>query len=166
MNENSIDIVIFINGIPILTMELKNALTGQYLHHAIKQYMRDRNPKEPLLEFKRCLVHFAVSTEQVSMCTELKGESTFFLPFNKELVNVDENGYAVSYLWEDVLKKDSLMDLVQNYIAVQVNREKSYDANTGQLKEKKKEVLIFPRYHQRRAVSRLLNGVKNDGAAP
>lgn len=163
-NENSIDIVIFINGIPVITMELKNALTGQYLHHAIKQYMHDRNPKEPLLEFKRCLVHFAVSTEQVSMCTELKGDSTFFLPFNKELVNEDDHGYAVSYLWEDVLRKDSLMDLVQNYINVQVNREKSYDASTGQLKEKKKEILIFPRYHQRRAVSLLLDGVKKDGA--
>ena len=78
-NENSIDVVLFVNGLPVVTIELKNALTGQYLHDAIKQYILDRDPKEPLLEFKRCLVHFAVSTEKVSMCTELKGKSTFFL---------------------------------------------------------------------------------------
>lgn len=162
-NENSIDIVLFINGIPVVTMELKNALTGQHLHHAIKQYMEDRDPKETLLEFKRCLVHFAVSTEQVSMCTELKGKSTYFLPFNKALVNEDENGYAISYLWEDVLRKDSLMDLVQNYINVQVNKDKYYDGKTGALKEKEKQLLIFPRYHQRRAVRNLLDAVRKDG---
>jgi type I restriction enzyme R subunit len=78
-NENSIDIVLFVNGLPVVTLELKNALTGQYLQNAIKQYIEDRDPKETLLEFRRCLVHFAVSTEQVSMCTELKGKSTFFL---------------------------------------------------------------------------------------
>jgi type I restriction enzyme R subunit len=71
-NENSVDIVLFVNGIPVITIELKNALTSQYLLHAIKQYIEDRDPKETLFEFKRCLVHFAVSTEQVSMCTELK----------------------------------------------------------------------------------------------
>jgi len=162
-NENSIDLAFFINGIPVITMELKNALTGQYLSHAIKQYIKDRDPKETLFEFKRCLVHFAVSTEQVSMCTALKGPGTFFLPFNKALVNEDEDGYAVSYLWKDVLRKDSLMDLVQNYINVQVNKEKYYDPQTGGLKEKKSEVLIFPRYHQRRAVSSLLESVAEDG---
>ena len=162
-NENSIDIVLFINGVPVVTMELKNALTGQHLHHAIKQYIEDRDPKETLLEFKRCLVHFAVSTEQVSMCTELKGKSTYFLPFNKALVNEDEDGYAISYLWEDVLRKDSLMDLVQNYINVQVNKDKYYDTKTGALREKEKQLLIFPRYHQRRAVKELLKAVRIDG---
>lgn len=162
-NENSIDIVLFINGIPVVTMELKNALTGQHLHHAIKQYIEDRESKETLLEFKRCLVHFAVSTEQVSMCTELKGKNTYFLPFNKALVNEDEDGYAISYLWEDVLRKDSLMDLVQNYINVQVNKDKYYDGKTGVLKEKEKQLLIFPRYHQRRAVKELLKAVRTDG---
>ena len=162
-NKNSIDIVIFINGLPVITMELKNALTGQYLHHSIKQYIQDRDPKETLLEFKRCLVHFAVSTEQISMCTELKGKSTFFLPFNKALVNVNPNGYATSYLWEDVLTKDSLLDLVQNYINLQVNKEKYYDVQTKELKEKEKTSLIFPRFHQRRAVQNLINEVKKDG---
>lgn len=162
-NENSIDIVLFVNGIPVVTLELKNALTGQYLPNAIKQYIKDRDPKEPLLEFKKCMVHFAVSTEQVSMCTELKGKDTFFLPFNKGLINEDVNGYATSYLWEDVLQKDSLLDMIQNYVNVQVNKEKYFDIKTKGLKEKKKEVLIFPRFHQRRAVRALLEALKEDG---
>jgi type I restriction enzyme R subunit len=162
-NENSIDIVLFVNGIPVVTMELKNALTGQYLHHAIKQYIEDRDPKEQLLEFKRCLVHFAVSTEQISMCTELKGKSTYFLPFNKALVNHDDNDYAVSYLWKDVLRRDSLLDLIQNYINLQINKEKYFDKQTKTLKEKQKSVLIFPRFHQRRAVQNLLEQVRIDG---
>ena len=162
-NENAIDIVLFINGIPVITIELKNALTGQYLHDAIKQYIKDRDPREPLLEFKRCLVHFAVSTEKVSMCTELKGKSTFFLPFNKALVNENPDGFATSYLWEDVLRKDSLLDLMQNYINIQINKEKFYDPQTKDLREKEKPALIFPRYHQRRAVQTLLAAVKNEG---
>jgi type I restriction enzyme R subunit len=115
-NEKSIDIVLFVNGLACCYMELKNALTGQYLHNAIKQYIEDRDPKEPLIRIQAMLVHFAVSTEQVSMCTELKGKGTFFLPFNKALVNQDDNDYATSYLWKDVLRKDSLLDLIQNYI--------------------------------------------------
>jgi type I restriction enzyme, R subunit len=162
-NNNSIDIVLFINGLPVVTLELKNALTGQYLHNAIKQYIEDRDPKEPFLEFKRCLVHFAVSTEKVSMCTELKGRSTFFLPFNKALVNQDDNDYASSYLWKDVLRKDSILDLVQNYVNLQVNKEKYYDSQTRSLREKEKPLLIFPRFHQRRAVQNLLGAVRKEG---
>jgi len=162
-NEKSIDIVLFVNGFPIITIEVKNALTGQYLQNAIKQYIEDRDPKEPLLEFKRCLVHFAVSTEQISMCTELKGKSTFFLPFNKALINHDDDDYATSYLWKDVLRKDSLLDLIQNYVALQINKEKYYDNQTKTLREKEKPVLIFPRFHQRRAVQNLLEAVRHDG---
>ncbi len=162
-NENSIDIVLFINGLPVVTIELKNALTGQYLMNAIKQYMEDRDPKETLFEFKRCLVHFAISTEQVAMCTKLDGKKTYFLPFNKALVNVDEYNYATAYLWEDVLSKESMMNLVQNYINVQINKDKYFDNKTGQIKERENEVLIFPRYHQRRAVERLLNAIEKDG---
>lgn len=162
-NENSIDVVIFLNGLPIITMELKNALTGQKVDHAIQQYMKDRNPKEPLLEFQRCLVHFAVGTEKVSMCTQLKGKSTYFLPFNTGLINQDDEGFATSYLWKDVLTKDSLMGLVQNYINLQTNTEKVYDPETKLLKDKKSKVLIFPRFHQRRAVERLIKSIKIDG---
>lgn len=163
-NKNEIDIVLCINGIPVVTLELKNALTRQNHHNAIKQYMQDRDPKgEPFLEFKRCLVHFAVGTEKVFMTTQLKGKSTFFLPFNKGLVNENSNGFAVSYLWEDVLRKDSLLSLVQNFISVQVDKEKVYNATTKKLEEKKSTKLLFPRFHQRRAVNRILEALKVDG---
>jgi len=163
-NENSIDLVLFVNGIPVVTLELKNELTGQNHHNAIKQYIQDRDPKgEPLLEFKRCLVHFAVGTEKVFMTTELKGKGTFFLPFNRGLDNFNENGFATSYLWEDVLTKDSLLDLLQNYINVQTDVEKEYDNTTKNLKEKKSTKLLFPRFHQRRAVQRLLDTIQQEG---
>jgi type I restriction enzyme R subunit len=163
-SENSIDLVLFVNGIPVVTLELKNELTGQNHHNAIKQYIQDRDPKgEPFLEFKRCLVHFAVGTEKVFMTTELKGKGTFFLPFNKGLDNFNPDGFATSYLWEDVLTKDSLLDLLQNYINVQTDVEKEYDNTTKSLKEKKSTKLLFPRFHQRRAVQRLLNTIKAEG---
>lgn len=162
-NENSIDIVLFLNGLPVISIELKNALTGQYLHDAIKQYISSRDPRETFFEFKRCLVHFAVSTEKVSMCTELKGKQTRFLPFNKALINEDHNGYATSYLWEDVLRKDSLMDLIQNYINVQIDKETYWDIKSKSLKEKESVKLIFPRYHQRRAMQKIVKAIKVDG---
>lgn len=163
-NSNEIDIVLFINGIPVVTMELKNALTGQNHHNAIKQYMKDRNPKgEAFLEFKRCLVHFAVGTEKVFMTTQLKGDSTFFLPFNQDLENSNEDSFATSYLWEDVLRKDSLLDLVQNFISVQTDKETIYDEKTKALKEKTSTKLLFPRFHQRRIVNRMLDAVKKEG---
>lgn len=162
-NENSVDVVLFLNGFPIITIELKNALTGQYLQDAIKQYINDRDPKEPFFEFKRCLVHFAVSTEKVSMCTELKGKQTRFLPFNKGLINENPNGYATSFLWEDVLRKDSLLDLIQNYINVQVDKETYWDVKSRALKEKESIKLIFPRYHQRRALQNITKAIQADG---
>lgn len=163
-NENAIDLVLFVNGIPVVTLELKNELTGQNHHNAIKQYIQDRDPKgEPFLEFKRCLVHFAVGTQKVFMTTELKGKGTFFLPFNQGLENSNPNGFATSYLWEDVLTKDSLLDLIQNYINVQTDVEKEYDHTTKKLKEKKSTKLLFPRFHQRRAVQRLLIAVQEEG---
>jgi type I restriction enzyme R subunit len=162
-NENSIDLVLFVNGFPVVTIELKNALTGQNHFHAIKQYIEDRDPNEKLFEFKRCLVHFAVGTEKVFMTTKLEGKSTFFLPFNQGLVNENPDNYPTAYLWEDVLTKDSLLDLIQNYINVQENKEKYYDPKTRSLKEKTKEILIFPRFHQRRAVQKLLKDVKEKG---
>lgn len=163
-NNNSIDIVLFINGVPVVTTELKNALTGQNHHNAIKQFIQDRDPKgEPFLEFKRCLVHFAVGTEKVFMTTELKGKSTYFLPFNTGLVNENPNGFAVAYLWEDVLRKDSLMDLVQNFVSVQTDKEKVYNPKTKKLEDKTSTKLLFPRFHQRRAVNRILEALKTDG---
>ncbi|NBR13056.1 MAG: type I restriction endonuclease subunit R [Flavobacteriales bacterium] len=163
-NTNEIDMAFFINGIPVATVELKNALTGQNHHNAIKQYLQDRDPSgEPLLEFKRCLVHLAVGTEKVFMTTELKGKDTFFLPFNKGLYNEDSSDFAVSYLWKDVLTKESLLDLVQNFISIQEDSKIVYDQQTKQLKEIKSSKLLFPRFHQRRAVNRILEQLKEDG---
>lgn len=162
-NNNSLDLAFFVNGIPVATAELKNALTGQYLSQAIDQYKNDRNPKEKLFEFQRCLVHFAVSTEKVSMTTRLAGKSTFFLPFNEDLVNTCSDDFATSYLYKDVLRKDSLLDLIQNFINLQVNEEKFFNTATSKLEVKKSEVLIFPRFHQRRAVNRLLADVRDKG---
>jgi len=162
-NENSLDIVLFINGIPVVTMELKNALTGQYLAQAIAQYQNDRDSREKLFEFQRCLVHFAVSTESVAMTTHLQDKKTFFLPFNQDLINNNPDGFATSFLWEDVLTRDSLLDLVQNFVNIQENEEKFYNHNTGKLEAKKSKVLIVPRYHQRRAVNKLLEDVKDKG---
>lgn len=164
-NENSIDMVLFVNGIPVVTLELKNALTGQTHQNAIKQYMKDRKPKgEPLLDFQRCLVHFAVGTEKVFMTTELKGARTFFLPFNKDERNISEKGsYAVDFLWEDVLRKASLLELIENFISLQTDEDKYYDAKKKSFKTKKSTKLLFPRFHQRRAVKHMLEALKKEG---
>jgi len=163
-NTNELDLCFFINGIPIVTAELKNALTGQNHHNAIKQYMQDRDPKgEPLLEFQRCLVHFAIGTEKIFMTTRLSGKSTFFLPFNKGLRNESNSGFATSYIWEEILRKDSVLDLVQNYINLQEDTDKIYDKKTKTVIEKKSIKLLFPRFHQLNAVRRLLEQLKTDG---
>ena len=167
-NKNSIDTVIFLNGLPIVTLELKNTLTGQKHHNAIKQYMTDRKTDgEPLLEFKRCLVHFAVGTEQVFMTTKLAGHNTKFFPFNKSFENTKtispSGGYKTDYLWEDVLRRDSLINLVHNYINIEEKEEKVFNKNTKVLETKKSTALIFPRFHQRRAVERLITDVKLNG---
>ena len=159
-----IDLGFFINGIPVATAELKNALTSQNHHNAIKQYMQDRNPKgEPLLEFQRCLVHFAVGTEKVFMTTKLAGKSTYFLPFNQGLTNYNPNGFATAYLWEDILRKDSMLDLVQNFINLQEDVSKTYDPRTRKLVETTSTKLLFPRFHQLKAVRKILAQLQEDG---
>lgn len=165
---NRIDLVVFLNGFPIITIELKNALTGQTHHNAIKQYMCERPVVgEPFLQFKRCLVHFAVGTEQVYMTTKLDGEDTRFFPFNLCFENegiTSPSGYRTSYMWEDILRRDNIMDLVQNFINVQVNSERFYDEKKRKFDEKISEALIFPRFHQRRAVHKLVADVHKRGA--
>jgi type I restriction enzyme, R subunit len=162
-NENSLDLTIFLNGIPIITAELKNSLTGQTLANAVKQYKQDRDPKEPLFQFKRCLVHFAVGNEAVEMTTRLQGNQTRFLPFNKDVVNpVNPNGHKSSYLWDDILQPDMLLELINSYLHVQRNTEKYYDKNKG-LAEREYEVLVFPRFHQLDSVRKILGAVRNEG---
>lgn len=165
-NNNEIDMVLFVNGLPVVTMELKNLLTGQRHTNAIRQWMQDRPTKdEKFLEFKRCLVHFAVGTEQVYMTTRLNGEKTRFFPFNMCYANegVQVEGYKVSYLWEDVLRRDSLLDLIANYINLQTTEEKEYNERSRSIEVKKNTALIFPRYHQRRAIRKLTTDLKERG---
>ncbi|MCK4621317.1 MAG: type I restriction endonuclease subunit R [Desulfuromonadales bacterium] len=162
-NNNSIDVAFFLNGLPLITCELKNSLTGQFVEEAIKQYRHDRDPKEALFKFKRCLVHFAVGNEKVAMTTRLAGDKTRFLPFNKDTENpLNPHGFRTHYLWEDILQPDTLLDLLENYLHVQINSEKVY-GKSGRLEEKRSEALIFPRYHQFDVVRNLLAKVKNEG---
>jgi type I restriction enzyme R subunit len=167
---NSIDMVLFINGLPIATVELKNQFTGQNWSHAVKQYKERRVPsvKTPLLHFKkRALVHFAVDTDEVYMATHLQGDSTIFLPFNTGdnggKGNPDQHsyqtGYKTGYLWENIWERDSWLDIVQRFIHLEAKTEK--DKVTG--REKTKEVMIFPRYHQLDAVRKLVSVTRRDG---
>ncbi len=164
-NENSLDMGLFLNGLPIITLELKNSLTGQFVGNAKKQYKKDRLPKgEPLLQFKRCLVHFAVGNEQVYMTTRLQGDKTHFLPFNLDTENpVNPDGHKTAYLWERILQPDSLLDIIENYIHVQKKTEKQYNAQTKQVETKESEAFIFPRFHQLDVVRDLLGRVQHEG---
>jgi type I restriction enzyme R subunit len=162
-NENSIDMVLFLNGLPIITMELKNSLTGQMVEKAKEQYQKNRDPKEPLLQFKKCLVHFAVGNEQIFMTTKLEGDKTFFLPFNKDTDNpVNPDGHKTAYLWEDILTPDTLLSLIQNYLHIQRKTEKYYHPQKG-IQEKAYEAFIFPRYHQLDVTRTLIDSVKTEG---
>jgi len=170
-SNNSIDMLLSLNGLPIATVELKNAFTGQTTINAIKQYIKDRKPttKTPLIQFKkRALVHFAVDTDEAFMTTKLAGEHTFFLPFNKGCNggkgNPDQHnhvtGYKTGYLWEDIWQRDSWLDIIHRFVHLQV--EEKHDPDTG--KKTSKETLIFPRYHQLSATRALLNQTKLTGA--
>lgn len=160
----SLDTVIFINGLPISTLELKNYFTGQNVQNAIKQYRYDRDPREALFAFKRCLVHFAVDNDLVYMTTRLAGKSTFFLPFNKGFENgagnpLNPSGFKSAYLWEEVLQKESLLQILAEFMLVAVERTTDEEGN-----EKEKETLIFPRYHQLDAVRKMVAHAREHGA--
>ncbi len=164
-DERSVDMVLFLNGLPMITLELKNQLTNQNYNHAIRQYRTDRKPTDKLFAFKRCLVHFAMDNNEAYMTTEVKGLSTHFLPFNRGHENgkgnpPTEGKFATHYVWEDVLTKDSVIELVSNFMHVQVEKRK--DKQTGRVT--KKETQLFPRYHQRDVVRRLLADAEENGA--
>ncbi|AMA49501.1 type I restriction endonuclease subunit R [Flavobacterium covae] len=158
-NQNSIDVVLSVNGIPLVTLELKNQLSHQNITHAKKQYCHDRDPRELLFEFKkRTLVHFAVDTDQVEMTTRLAKDATYFLPFNKgneggagNPVDLEGLSYKTAYLWKEVLQKDSLMDILGKFIHLQVE-----ERITDEGRKLKKETMIFPRYHQLQAVRSMI----------
>ncbi|MEO6233423.1 MAG: type I restriction endonuclease [Ferruginibacter sp.] len=167
-NENSLDMVVFINGLPIITFELKNELTKQNVKDAIKQYKTSRDSKEELFRLGRCIVHFAVDTEQVWMATHLKNGSTYFLPFNKGYNNgagnpPNLNGIKTDYLWKEILTKDSLTNIIQNYVQL-FEEEVEKILPDGKIKKDKVKKLIFPRYHQLNAVNSLLLNAKEHGA--
>ena len=150
---DAIDFAIFINGFALATFELKNSYTRQYVENAIKQYQIDRDPKEILLRPKRCAVHFALDDTNVYMCTELKGKDSWFLPFNRGVNGgagnpVIPGKIMTSYLWEDILTKASLSNIIENFAQVVVQK----DPKTNNSKEN----VIWPRYHQLDAVRKIL----------
>ena len=157
----ALDMVIFINGLPFATFELKNNLTKQTAADAVEQYKRDRDAKEPLFHFGRCAVHFAMDDKEVSMCTHLSGESSWFLPFNKGYQDGAGNppnpdGLMTDYLWRDILTRRGLADIIENY----AQRVEEEDKKTG----KKKRKQIFPRFHQLDVVRKILADVREHGA--
>ena len=164
--DKSLDVTISLNGIPIATIELKNPLTNQTIDNAIWQYKNTRDPREPIFEFKRrTLIHFAVDTEVVFMTTRLAGTATHFLPFNKGCDGGAGNPpdpagrkYRTSYLWEEVLQRDSLLDLLARFIHLQVEEVRDDEG-----RKVKKETMIFPRYHQLQAVRWLVDSARREG---
>lgn len=154
-----IDMVIFLNGLPLITIELKNAWTGQTArYHGQKQYRDGRDASQPLLQFGRALVHMAMDTDEVFMTTKLAGAGTFFLPFNKghdegEGNPPNPNGHKTAYLWEEVLTRESLAGIIQHFVLLE-----------GKTTEPlAKKTLIFPRYHQLNVVRRLLAHAADTG---
>ena len=126
-------------------MELKNQFTGQNYKDSEKQYKEDRDPKETLLQFKRCIVHFCVDNNNVSMTTRLSGYKTLFLPFNKDLYNPEvKQGYRTKYLWEEVLTPNSLLDIIENFVHISSPKELIFNKKTEKVETKVKEILIFP----------------------
>ncbi len=165
-SEKSLDVTLSLNGIPIATVELKNLLTGQTVDNAIWQYRHDRDPREVIFDFKRrTLVHFAADTEAVFMTTRLAGTATHFLPFNKGCDGGAGNPpdpagrtYRTAYLWEEVLQRDSLLDLLARFLHLQVDEKRGEDGRKVQ-----KETMIFPRYHQLGCVRALVEAARREG---
>lgn len=161
--KQSLDLTLFLNGLPIFTAELKNPLNGQTVENAIKQYKNDRKPHETLFKFGVCLSHFALDPNLVYMTTKLKGTDTYFLPFNQGQdegagnppKNSDKSGYPSEYLWETIWEKNSILDLIQNFMTLV--KEEATDQKSASKK------LIFPRYHQLDTVRRLLADAKVHG---
>lgn len=156
----ALDLCLFINGLPVVTIELKNHFTGQSTTDAVEQYKEDRDPRDTLFSFKRCMVHFAVDDQTVMFCTKLAGKDSWFLPFNKGYNDgagnpPNPNGIMTDYLWKDILTKWKLSRIIENYAQVVVDE----DPDT----KKKTVKQIWPRYHQLDCVEKLLTDVKENG---
>ncbi len=173
-NTNSIDMLLALNGIPVVAIELKNQLTGQSVDDAKKQWAYNRNPKEPVFGFnKRILAYFACDLYDVYMTTRLDGPMTNFLPFNQGSNGAGRDGgagnppnptggYVTSYFWENVLQKDNLMDILQKFISYEKTEKKEVMPD-GSTNIKKTEKIIFPRYHQLDVVRELVRHVRENG---
>jgi len=159
--QRALDIGLFINGLPVFTFELKNSLTKQTVGDAVEQYKRDRDPRERLFAFGRCVAHFAVDESEVRFCTHLKGKASWFLPFDKGWNDGAGNppnpqGLKTDYLWREVLTRESLTDILENYAQVVVSRDEKT--------RKKRRTQIWPRYHQLDVVRALLADAADRGA--
>lgn len=161
-NDKTLDLILFVNGLPVLTAELKNPLKGQDVRDAVMQYRLDRDPREPLFAFGRCVAHFAVDTDLVFMTTHLRGGATQFLPFNKGHNRGQGNppnpaGFKTGYLWEEVWERDRLLEILCHFL---VKRQKLDEKG----RKTREWELIFPRYHQLDAVRRLVAHARGNGA--
>src|SRR6266480_7109033 len=159
--KRALDLCLFINGLPIATFELKNSLTKQTVEDAVEQYRRDRDPREKLFEFGRCMVHLAVDDHEVRFCTHLKGKASWFLPFNLGWNDGAGNppnpdGLKTDYLWKRILTRDGLTNILENYAQIIAFKNKK----TGRTKR----VQVFPRYHQLDVVRKTLVDVADNGA--
>ena len=159
--QRALDVCLFINGMPVATFELKNSLTKQTVADAVEQYQRDRDPREKLFEFGRCVVHFAVDDHEVRFCTHLKGKGSWFLPFNLGWNDgagnpPNPNGLKTDYLWKRILTRAGLTDILENYAQIVETK----DEKTGN----KKAVQIWPRFHQLDVVRKLLADAQANGA--
>jgi type I restriction enzyme R subunit len=156
----ALDLCLFINGLPIITFELKNQLTKQNTDDAVQQYRDDRDPRDLLFSFKRCMVHFAVDDACIKFCTKLAGKDSWFLPFDKGYKDSagnppNPNGMMTDYLWKDILTKEKLTRIIENY--AQVIEETDPDTKKKSVKQ------VFPRYHQLDVVEKLLADVRENG---
>ncbi len=165
----TIDAVLSVNGLPVVTLELKNPMSGQNVEHAKRQYENDRDPKLPLFRFKeRALVHFAVDPDLVFMTTKLDGKSTVWLPFNRGNnfgagnPPSDDGNYRSAYLWDGALTRDSLMELLARFIHLQTEARKI--RTSSGIKTITREMIVFPRYHQLDAVRKLVSHAKKAGS--
>jgi type I restriction enzyme R subunit len=164
--KQSLDVTLSLNGIPVMTLELKNPFTGQTIADGMKQYRNSRDPREKIFSFKqRTLVHFAVDTEEVYMTTRLAGSSTHFIPFNQgnqggagNPEDPEGRNYRTAYIWEDILQPDSFLDLLARFLHLEIKEKYSDDG-----KKIKTETMIFPRYHQLQTVRKLVETAAKEG---
>ena len=170
---STVDMVLSLNGIPLVTMELKNPVTGQTWKQAVQQYKSDRDPRAPLFQFtKGAVVHFAIDPDEVHMATRLNKEKTFFLPFNRgsDPGAIDcgkgnpqhPSGHRTGYFWETILERDSFLDIIGSFVFLETSEE-TVDDGKGGRKKITKETMVFPRFHQLDAVRRLTGTAKSEG---